>query len=80
MIETQARHIADFNTALVDLVAHHRGAPPLLTPSLVQTVWEMNQEETGMASFPFGTEMVYEAEASHVVTEETLYAVLHLCS
>ena len=78
MIETQARHIADFNAALVDLVAHHRLAPPLLTPSVVQSVWRMYQEETGVAAFPFGPEMVYEAAASYVVTEETLYAVLHL--
>ena len=31
-----------------------------------------------MAAFPFGPEMVYEAAASYVSTEETLYAVLHL--
>ncbi len=78
VIKTQARHIADFNAALVDLVAHHRLAPPLLTPSVVQNVWEMYQGETGKAAFPFGPEMVYEAAASYVVTEEALYAVLHL--
>ena len=78
VIETQARHIADFTAALVDLVAHHRLAPPLLTPAVVQMVWKMYQEETGAATFPFGPEMVYEAAASYVVTEETLYAVLHL--
>ncbi len=33
MIETQARHIANINTALVTLVAHHQLAPPLLTLS-----------------------------------------------
>ncbi len=77
VIETQARHITDFNTALVDLVAHHRLVPPLLTPSVVQDVWEMYQEETGKAAFPFGPEMVNEAAASYVVTEKTLYAVLH---
>ncbi len=71
-------HIADFNAALVDLVAHHRQAPPLLTPSVVRTVWEMYQEETGTAVFPFGPEMVYEAAASYVVTAEMPYAVLHL--
>ena len=65
MIETQTRHIADFNAALVNLVAHHRLAPPLLTPAVVQTVWEMYQEETGTSSFPFGPEMVYEAAASY---------------
>ncbi len=78
VIETQARHIADFNTELVNLVAHDRLAPPLLTPSVVQDVWEMYQGKTGKAAFPFGPEMVYEAAASYVVTEETLYAVLHL--
>ncbi len=36
----------------------------------------MYKEETG--TFPFSPEMVYEAAASYVVTEETLYAVLHL--
>ncbi len=46
MIEMQARHIADFNAVLVTLVAHHRLAPPLLTLSVVQDVWEMYQEET----------------------------------
>ena len=39
VIKTQARHIADFNAALVDFVVHHRLAPPLLTPSVVQKVW-----------------------------------------
>ncbi len=78
VIETQARHIADFNAALIDLVVHHRLAPPLLTPSVVQKVWKSYKEETGTASFPFGPEMVYEAAASYVVTKDTLYAVLHL--
>ncbi len=78
VIETQARHIADLNTALVDLVAHYRLAPPMLTLSVVQSVWEMYQEEIGKATFPFGPEMVYEAVASYVVTEETLYSVLIL--
>ncbi len=54
VIETQARHIADFNAALVDLVAHHRLAPSLLTPLVGQSVWRMYQEETGTAAFPFG--------------------------
>ncbi len=63
---------------MVDLVAHHRLALPLLTPSVVQRVWEMYQEETGTTAFPFGPEMVYKATASYVETEETLYAVLHL--
>ncbi len=54
VIETQARHIADFNAAL---------ALPLLTPLVVQDVWEMYQEETGKATFPFSPEMVYEAVA-----------------
>ena len=31
VLEKQARHIADFNAALVNLVAHHRLVPPLLT-------------------------------------------------
>ncbi len=53
VIKTQARHIADFNAALVTLVAHHRLAPPLLTPSVVQDVWKMYQEETGVTAFPF---------------------------
>ena len=78
MIETQAQHIADFNAALVDLVAHHRLAPPLLTLSVVQMVWEIYEEETGTASFLFGPEMVYEAAGSYMLTEETLYTVLHL--
>ena len=38
----------------------------------------MYKEETGTAAYPFGPEMVYEAAASYVLTEETLYAVLHL--
>ena len=38
----------------------------------------MYQEETGTAAFSFGPEMVYEAAALYVVTEETLHAVLHL--
>ncbi len=78
VIETQARHIADFNAALVTLEAHHPLAPPLLTPSVVQDVWEMYHEETGTAVFPFSSEMVYEAVASYMSTEETFYAVLHL--
>ncbi len=78
MIETQARHIVDFNAVLVNLVAHHQLAPPLLTPSVVQDVWEKYQGETGKAAFPFCPEMVYEAAASYVVTEEMLYTVLHL--
>ena len=36
VIDTEARHIADFNTALMGLVAHHCLAPPLVTPSVVQ--------------------------------------------
>ncbi len=78
MIKTQTRNIADLNAALVNLVAHHRLAPPLITPSMVQKVWEMYQEETGTSAFPFGQEMVYEAAALYVLTEEMLYAVLHL--
>ncbi len=58
VIETQARHIADFNAALVDMVAHHRLAPLLLIPSVVRTVCEMYQEETGTDGFLFGPEMV----------------------
>ena len=69
MIEMQTRHIADFNATLVALVAHHRLAPPFLTPSVVRTVWDMYQEDTGTAAFPFGPEMVYEAAAPYVVTE-----------
>ena len=72
VVKTQAKHIADSNDALVDLVAHHRLALPLLTPSVVQTVWEMYQEETGTATFPFSPEMVYEAAASYAMTEETI--------
>ncbi len=78
VIKTQARHIADFNAALVELVAHHRLELPLLTLSVVQMVWKMYKEETATASFPFRPEMVYEAAASYMVTEETLYAVLYL--
>ena len=46
VIETEASHNANFNAALVMLGAHHRLAPPLLTPSVVQGVWKMYQEET----------------------------------
>ncbi len=53
---------------LAYLWAHYWLAPPLLTPSVVQEVWMMYQEETGAGTFPFGPEMVYEAAALYVVT------------
>ncbi len=46
VLKTQARHITDFNAALVYLVAHHRLVQPLLAPSVVQKVWEMYQEDS----------------------------------
>ncbi len=55
--ETKARHIADFNAALVSLRAHHRLASPLLTLLVVQKVWEMYHEESGMAMFPFASNL-----------------------
>ncbi len=77
MIKTESRHIADFNRALADLVPHHRLAPPLLSKTVVHEMWKMHQE-TGVVTFPFGREMVYEPATSYMVTEETLCAVMHL--
>ena len=78
VIKTEAMHIADLNETLVNFVAHHQPEQLLLTPSVVQKVCKMYEEEPGLPTFPFGPEMVYEAAAAYMVTEETLYAVLHL--